>query len=107
MSNLDTNVFPILNLKDFETTYQKVAITGLNPDDQEFYSNKMQLQRRLTSKYKQPILIIGDGVYQYAVAPNTIKIFGSAARRGIPVRGSATGGAGEEMHNPDSRRKRR
>lgn len=75
MSTLDTNVFPILNLKDFETTYQKIAITGLNPDDQEFYSNKMQLQRKLTSKYKQPILVLGEGVHQYAVAPNTIKIF--------------------------------
>ena len=75
MPSLDTNIFPILNLSEFETTYQKIEISGLNPDDQEFFSNKMQLQRKLTSRYKQPILILGKNGNYYAVAPNSIKLF--------------------------------
>lgn len=75
MPNLDTNIFPIINLSEFETTYRKIAISGLNQDDQEFFSNKMQLQRKLTSKYKQPILILGNNGNYYAVVPNSIKLF--------------------------------
>lgn len=75
MRNLDTNVFPILNLNEFETIYRKIAVSGLNPDDQEFYANRMQLQRKLTSQYRQPILILGKNRDQYAVAPHSIKLF--------------------------------
>lgn len=75
MQNLETNIFPILNLKEFETTYRKITVSGLNPDDHEFFSNKMQLQRKLTSKYKQPILILGENGNYFAVVPNSIKLF--------------------------------
>ena len=39
MPNLDTNIFPIINLSEFETTYRKIAISGLSQDDQEFFSD--------------------------------------------------------------------
>lgn len=58
MSGFETNVFPITNLADLSAEYRLYRIRGLNPDQDEYYSNREILKRRLSYLLRKPVTVI-------------------------------------------------
>src|SRR5437879_4838349 len=67
MNDLETNLFPILNVEDLDTKYRLFTVSGLRSEQAEYYQNLQQLER-LSYKIRQPIAIFEvDGQVHLAV----------------------------------------
>jgi len=65
---LQTNVFPITNLSDFKLHYRLVRVSGLRPDQVEYFQNRQHLEKHLSYLLHQPVLVVErDGVPHLAV----------------------------------------
>lgn len=58
MTGLETNVFPITNLKSLSSLYRLYQIRGLDPEHDEFYFNCALLKRKLSYMLRNPVTII-------------------------------------------------
>jgi hypothetical protein len=62
MSALETNVFPITNLRTLSSPYRLYRIRGIRPDDPEYHQNLQTLVRKLSYSLRSPVTsIIQDG----------------------------------------------
>src|SRR5262249_10893344 len=58
MTALETNVFPITNLKDLSAGYRLYQIRGLRAEQDEFFQNQQALIRRLSYRLHSPVTVI-------------------------------------------------
>ncbi|MCI0456873.1 MAG: hypothetical protein L0Z62_07840 [Gemmataceae bacterium] len=58
MTALETNVFPITNLKDLSAGYRLYRIRGLRAEQGEFFQNQQALIRRLSYRLHNPVTIV-------------------------------------------------
>src|SRR6516225_8572667 len=57
MNRLETNVFPIANLKDLTTRYRTYRLRGLSRSSPDYFKNRDLIVRRLASPLKAPVEI--------------------------------------------------
>ena len=67
MGELGTNIFPITNLNQLSSPYQKYIINGLNPTQLDYYQNRQILQKQLSYKLQNPVLVIEQDNLTYLV----------------------------------------
>lgn len=58
MTALETNVFPIANLKDLSAGYRLYRIRGLRAEQGEFFQNQQALIRRLSYLLHSPVTVV-------------------------------------------------
>jgi hypothetical protein len=58
MTALETNVFPITNLKDLSAGYRLYQIRGLRAEQDEFLQNQQALIRRLSYRLHSPVTVV-------------------------------------------------
>src|SRR3954454_18703199 len=61
MTALETNVFPITNLKELSAGCRLYRIRGLRADQDEFFQNQQALIRRLSYRLHSPVTIVSRG----------------------------------------------
>ena len=65
---LQTNIFPITNLREFKLLYRLVRVSGLRPDQPDYFQNRSHLEKHLSYLLRQPVLAIErDGAPHLAV----------------------------------------
>jgi hypothetical protein len=68
MTALETNVFPITNLKELSAGYRLYHIRGLRAEQDEFFQNQQTLIRRMSYRLHSPVTIVSrDGEPHLAV----------------------------------------
>lgn len=65
MNRLESNIFPIANLKDLTTRYRTYRVRGLSRSSPDYFKNRDMIVRRLASPLKAPVEIyeIDDEVF--------------------------------------------
>ena len=58
MSELETNIYRITNLRDLASTYRTYRVVNLHRDQEEYYQNCQQLTRMLSFKLRSPAAVI-------------------------------------------------
>lgn len=58
MSELETNIYRITNLRDLASTYRTYRVVNLHRDQEEYYQNCQQLTRKLSFKLRSPAAVI-------------------------------------------------
>jgi hypothetical protein len=58
MSELQANIFPILNLNELSSAYRLHPIRGMRPGQPEYYQNKQNLIRILSYRLRSPVTVI-------------------------------------------------
>lgn len=58
MNQLETNVFPIINLAELSSSYRLYKIRGLKGNHPQYYQNRQTLIRKLSYALKSPVTII-------------------------------------------------
>ena len=77
MSGLETNVFPITNLRDLRSRYRLYRIRGLSTDHEEYDPNVQTIIRKLSFALRSPVAVVQrDGapylaLHEDAPAPPT------------------------------------
>lgn len=72
MSFIETNVFPILNLKELQNKYRLYRIRNLSPDQEEFEHNRQFIVKRLSYQLRSPVdIILKDGVPHLVLRDDT------------------------------------
>ena len=61
MSDLETNVFPITNLRALSSTYRTYRVRGLRASDAEYFQNLQTLVRRLSYSLRSPVTTVQEG----------------------------------------------
>src|SRR5579871_1278406 len=61
MTNLETNIYPIVNLDDFSARYRLYKIRGLARDHSEYYQNTQTLIREISYGLSTPAAVIESG----------------------------------------------
>jgi hypothetical protein len=69
MSDIETNIFPILNLRELKTAYRTYRILNLHKEQQEYYQNCQHLTRKLSFKMKAPIVVVEENGEPLLVVP--------------------------------------
>ncbi|HEY3855334.1 MAG TPA: hypothetical protein VGO67_13155 [Verrucomicrobiae bacterium] len=69
MSDIETNIFPILNLRELKTAYRTYRILNLHKDQKEYYQNCQHLTRKLSFKMKAPIVVVEENGEPLLVVP--------------------------------------
>ena len=68
MTALETNVFPITNLKELSAGYRLYRIRGLRAEQGEFFQNQQALVRRLSYRLLSPVTVVSlDGELHVAI----------------------------------------
>ena len=58
MSELETNIFQIVNLRELGSTYRTYRIKNLRPDQDNYYQNRQHLIRKLSYSLRSAVEII-------------------------------------------------
>jgi len=58
MSELETNIHRITNLRDLASTYRTYRVVNLHRDQEEYFQNCQQLTRKLSFKLRSPAAVI-------------------------------------------------
>jgi hypothetical protein len=58
MNTIETNIFPILNLKDLSAAYRVYRIRGLRTDHSEYHQNRQAITRQASFLLKTPALVL-------------------------------------------------
>lgn len=69
MSDIETNIFPIVNLRELKTAYRTYRILNLHKDQKEYYQNCQHLTRKLSFKMKAPIVVVEENGEPLLVVP--------------------------------------
>ena len=69
MTDIETNIFSILNLNDLKLRYDTYRVRNLRRDQDEYFQNRDALTRDLSYKLKVPVLIIERQDGPYLVVP--------------------------------------
>ncbi|MCL4552332.1 MAG: hypothetical protein M1305_02085, partial [Candidatus Marsarchaeota archaeon] len=67
MSDLVTNIYPILNLKNLSAEYKLYRVVGLNPQHDEYHQNCQHLRRKLSFGLQKPVTVIERDANPYLV----------------------------------------
>ena len=57
MTDIETNIFPILNVDDLKLRYDTYRVRNLRRDQDEYFQNRDLLARDLSYKLKVPALV--------------------------------------------------
>ena len=60
MSEIETNIFRILNLRELSSTYRMYEILNLHSDQDEYYQNCQQITRKLSYQLRSPAVVIEE-----------------------------------------------
>jgi len=60
MSEIETNIFRILNLKELSSTYRTYEIANLHKDQEEYYQNCQRITRKLSYQLRSPVVVIEE-----------------------------------------------
>jgi len=60
MSEIETNIFRILNLRELSSTYRTYQIINLHKDQEEYYQNCQQITRKLSYMLRSPVVVIEE-----------------------------------------------
>lgn len=75
MTDIETNVFPILNLNDLDFRYDRYRVRNLRRDHDEYFQNKEALVRELSFRLKVPVQSVeSDGDLYLVIPENTADI---------------------------------
>jgi hypothetical protein len=69
MTDIETNVFPILNLKELNCRYDTYRVRNLRRDQDEYFQNRDALIRDLSFRLKVPVQIVERAGESYLVVP--------------------------------------
>jgi hypothetical protein len=69
MTEIESNIFPILNLEDLKLRYDTYRVRNLRRDQDEYFQNRDSLVRDLSYKLKVPVQIVERGGDPYLVVP--------------------------------------
>lgn len=58
MNSIETNIFPILNLKELSAAYRAYRIRGLHSDHPEYFQNRQAIARQLSYSLRTPALVL-------------------------------------------------
>ncbi len=72
MAVLDTNVFPITNLRELSSRYRLVEVAGLHPDQAEYFQNRQILERKLSYTLRKPVAVIERDGIPFVVVPEEV-----------------------------------
>lgn len=72
MTDIETNIFPILNLNDLKLRYDTYRVRNLRRDQDEYFQNRDTLTRDLSYKLKMPVLIVERPDGPYLVVPGDV-----------------------------------
>ena len=72
MTQLETNIYSITNLRELSTRYRLVEIAGLRPDHAEYFQNRQVLERRLSFSLRKPVLVIERNGVPFVVVPEEV-----------------------------------
>jgi hypothetical protein len=69
MSELETNIFPIINLHDLKSQYRLYRVRGLSTDQEEYDPNTQTLVRKLSFAMLKPVAVILRDFDPYLALP--------------------------------------
>jgi PD-(D/E)XK nuclease superfamily protein len=72
VTDIETNIFPILNLDDLKLRYDTYRVRNLRRDQDEYFQNRDSLVRDLSFKLKVPVQIIERKGETYVVVPGDV-----------------------------------
>jgi hypothetical protein len=58
MAGLETNIFPITNLSQLTSVYHQYQVKGLNFTQRDYHANRQILQKKLSYKLQNPVLVV-------------------------------------------------
>ena len=67
MGQIETNVFPILNLAELNSQYRRYRIKGLTSGQVDYDRNVQLLIRDLSQRLKSPVAVTEDGAELYLI----------------------------------------
>ena len=67
MGQIETNVFPILNLAELDSQYRRYRIKGLTSGQVDYDRNVQVLIRDLSQRLKSPVAVTEDGGELYLI----------------------------------------
>lgn len=73
MNQIETNIFPILNLGDLKAIYKIYRIRGLTPDQEEYDHNIQTLIYRLSSHLHSPVTVIFQENHPFLAIPDNAR----------------------------------
>lgn len=73
MSQIETNVFEILNLTELESQYRRYRIRGLSSEQADYDHNVQILIRDLSRCLKNPVTVVEDGAEAYLIVPDGVE----------------------------------
>jgi hypothetical protein len=72
VTDIETNIFPILNVDDLKLRYDTYRVRNLRRDQDEYFQNRDLLARDLSYKLKVPALIVERGDGPCLVVPESV-----------------------------------
>jgi hypothetical protein len=72
VTDIETNIFPILNLDDLKLRYDTYRVRNLRRDQDEYFQNRDSLVRDLSFKLKVPVQMIERQGDPYVVVPGDV-----------------------------------
>jgi hypothetical protein len=72
MTDIETNIFPILNLDDLKLNYDTYRVRNLRRDQDEYFQNRDALTRDLSYKLKVPVLVVERSDGPYLIVPGDV-----------------------------------
>ena len=69
MGQVETNIFPLINLSELKTNYRLYKIKGLTPEQDEYYQNCQYIIRKLSFELLTPVTIIEQDRSPLLVVP--------------------------------------
>jgi hypothetical protein len=69
VNELETNIFPITNLKELKSRYRLYSIRGLSQDQEEYDPNTQTLVHKLSYTMRSPVAVILRGSHPYLALP--------------------------------------
>lgn len=70
MNSIETNIFPILNLKDLSAFYKTYKIRGLHSDHPEYFQNRQAIARQLSYSLRTPALVLDTTAHPLLIVRN-------------------------------------
>lgn len=60
MSEIETNVFPITNLRELASSYRTYRVINLHKEQEDYYPNCQHIIRKLSYKLRSPVAVIEE-----------------------------------------------
>ncbi len=60
MSEIETNIFRILNLRELSSAYRMYEVLNLHEDQEEYYQNSQLITRKLSYQLRSPVVVIEE-----------------------------------------------